>query len=321
MDWERHWVSWTDLRDTWPQIRRAWGLPRSFATALFYFDFFHALEHLNVQVIEIRSGERRLALFPVGVRKRGFLQEIHAMPWAMPGGVWISPAVPERRKPEVFKMIGDALRQISFFTFVDRFATVGLLWQFPKENLVHYVIDTPIQPHRSLLRSSKQAQKRWEIHPFSLPEMLHDLYPIYQKFQRIYHSPWLDRSFFEVFFTQVPEENRIALGLRDHEGWKGGMLGMGEGQEALLWFIFLEEEARKRGGYPYLVEAGIQEARERGWHRVDLGHHPGNNPGVAWVKQRMGAEKEVYPLFFRPRWMKNLREGVNRVWYRRCIHP
>ncbi len=320
---EPHWQRWDEVREAWPRTRETWHLPRSYATAPFFFEFFHALPRLSVEVLTLTARNRVLALFPVAVRKRlGVFQEGHAMPWAMPGGMWISPAVPETRKGEVFQAVRKALtRRFGYFTFLDRFGTVGLAWSdLSAREVVHHVLFPETPPHESVQRTLKRARERYAVVPFGAND-LEMLHPVYVDFQKAKRSPFLAREYFETFFRVVPPENRIALGLLRDNAWAGGLLGFGDGEEALLVHIFLDASARREGGFHLLVTEAAKTAWERGFSRVDLGHHPGRQPGLDYVKQRLGAVEERVNLIFFPAWMHILRGAGNRVWHRRRIRP
>ncbi len=319
---EARWWRWEAIQERWGQLRADWNLPRTYATAPFFFRFFHALPRLSVEVLTLTARDRLLALFPVAVRRRlGFFQEGHAMPWAMPGGVWISPAVPETRRTEVLQAIRNAVRRFGYFTFLDRFGTVGLAWRdLPVREVVHHVLLSGTPPHDTVQRTLKKARARYAVRVFG-PEDLEGLYPVYVAFQKTKRSPFLDRQYFEIFFQTVPPENRIALGLVRDGAWAGGVLGFGDGEEALLFHIFLDASARREGGFHLLVTEAAQTAKQRGFSRVDLGHHPGRQPGLDYVKQRLGAAEERANLIFFPAWMHTLRGAGNRVWHRRRIRP
>jgi len=319
---EARFQPWEAVRERWTKLREEWNLPRTYATAPFYFDFFHALPRLSVEVLTLFARDRLLALFPVAVRKRlGFFQEGHAMPWATPGGVWVSPAVPETRIGEVFKTVRKALHRFGYFTFMDRFGTVGLAWDdLPAREVVHHVLLPSMSPQDSLRRTLKKAREHYVVKPFDQDD-LEALYPVYVEFQKAKRSPFLDRVYFETFFRVIPPENRIALGLLRGDAWAGGLLGFGEGEEALLVHVFLDAPARREGGFHLLVSEAAATARERGYFRVDLGHHPRNQPGLDYVKRRLGATEERANLILFPRWMYALRGVGNRVWHRRRIRP
>lgn len=318
---QTRWIPWPDLRHVWEELRTSWGLPRTYATASFFLDFFHELPRLSVEVLTVEAGGRRLAMFPLARRKRlGVYREGHALPWNMPGGVWISPAVPEARRMEILEEIQRSLRRFQYFTFLDRYGTVGLAWSFPRDEVVHHVLPAETVPSPSARRTVDRARDRYTVRTVDA-EAFAELYPLYVAFQKMKRTPHLDRVFFDTFFRTIPEENRIALGLLRDGAWAGGLLGVGDGEEALLHTIFLDPVARKEGGFHLLVVEAIRLAREKGFRQVDLGHHPSGQPGLDLVKNLLGAEEERVFLHVFPAWMFNLRGAGNRVWYRRRVHP